>query len=93
MARDFNVPVIALSQLNRQSEGRQDKKPSLSDLRESGAIEQDADVVMLLHQDDNSDFYIDVAKNRHGAPTVVKLEWQGEYARAVTKGWIDVRTH
>lgn len=85
MARDFNVPVIALSQLNRASETRQDRKPSLSDLRESGSIEQDADVVILLHQEE-TDLYLDVAKNRHGAPTVVKLVWQGHYARAVNAG-------
>lgn len=85
MARDFNVPVIALSQLNRASETRQDRKPSLSDLRESGSIEQDADVVILLHQEE-TDLFLDVAKNRHGAPTMVKLVWQGHYARAVSAG-------
>jgi len=87
LAKDFNIPVIALSQLNRASENRQDRKPSLSDLRESGSIEQDADVVILLHQDE-TELYLDVAKNRHGAPTVVKLVWQGHYARAVNVGGI-----
>jgi replicative DNA helicase len=83
MARDLNVPVIALSQLNRSSEGRIDKKPSLGDLRESGAIEQDADVVILLHLDDEGDMILDVAKNRHGAQAIVKLYWEGQYARAI----------
>jgi replicative DNA helicase len=83
MARDLNVPVIALSQLNRSSEARQDKRPSLGDLRESGAIEQDADVVILLHIDENETMTLDVAKNRHGAQALVKLRWEGQYARAV----------
>lgn len=85
LARDLDVPVIALSQLNRQSEGRQDKKPSLGDLRESGAIEQDADVVILLHQEDESEMLMDVAKNRHGAPSLVKLYWEGHYARITNR--------
>ena len=83
MARDLNVPVIALSQLNRASEARLDKKPSLGDLRESGGIEQDADVVILLHIDENEIMTLDVAKNRHGAQALVKLRWEGQYARAV----------
>jgi replicative DNA helicase len=83
MARDLNVPVIALSQLNRAAEARLDKRPSLGDLRESGAIEQDADVVILLHIDENETMTLDVAKNRHGAQALVKLRWEGQYARAV----------
>jgi len=83
MARDLNVPVIALSQLNRSSEARIDKRPSLGDLRESGAIEQDADVVILLHLDDDGNMLLDVAKNRHGAQAIVKLTWEGQYARAI----------
>jgi len=83
MARELNVPVIALSQLNRASESREDKKPSLGDLRESGGIEQDADVVILLHIDENETMTLDVAKNRHGAQALVKLKWEGRYARAV----------
>lgn len=83
MARDLNVPVIALSQLNRSSEARIDKRPSLGDLRESGAIEQDADVVILLHLDDDGSMILDVAKNRHGAQAIVKLQWEGQYARAI----------
>lgn len=83
LARDLDVPVIALSQLNRNSEARGDKRPSLSDLRESGAIEQDSDVVILLHQEDDT-LILDVAKNRQGPPSLVRLKWQGEFARAVS---------
>jgi replicative DNA helicase len=83
LARDLEVPVIALSQLNRNSELRTDKRPSLADLRESGAIEQDSDVVILLHQEDDL-IMLDIAKNRQGPPALVKLRWEGEYARAVS---------
>lgn len=86
IARDFQLPVIALSQLNRNSEGRADKRPALADLRESGSIEQDADVVMLLHrdtQDDTGQLDVIVAKNRQGPTGTVTLTWQGEFMRAV----------
>ena len=83
LARDLDVPVIALSQLNRNAEQRNDKRPSLSDLRESGAIEQDSDFVILLHQEDDV-MLLDVAKNRQGPPSLVRLKWQGEFARAVS---------
>lgn len=89
MAREFEVPVIALAQLNRNSEGRLDKTPQLSDLRDSGAIEQDADVVMLLsryqRQSDRdfemTGFTIDVAKNRHGITGEIDLLFNGGCAR------------
>lgn len=86
MAKDLKVPVIALSQLNRQSENRADREPKLSDLRESGAIEQDADVVILLRREGdwpNEHIILDVAKNRHGMTGEVDLAWQGEFSRAV----------
>jgi len=82
MAKDLHVPVLALSQLSRQVEGRSDKRPLLSDLRESGSIEQDADVVMFLYraeyyEPDNEDVRgkaeVIVAKNRHGATTSLEL--------------------
>jgi len=89
LARDFEVPVIALAQLNRQSESRQDKAPALSDLRDSGAIEQDADVVILLRRersDSDADFeqtrmVMDVAKNRHGITGEMELVFNGGCAR------------
>lgn len=84
VARELNVPVIALSQLNRASEGRDGHRPRMSDLRESGSIEQDADVIMLLHREDyyrmqEPDFVADniaeviVAKQRNGPTGTVKL--------------------
>lgn len=86
IAKDFEIPVIVLSQLNRQSEARADGIPKISDLRESGAIEQDADVVMLLRREGeqpNEQLIIDVAKNRHGETGEVHLDWQGYFSRAV----------
>lgn len=86
IAKDFEVPVVVLSQLNRASEARTDGVPKISDLRESGAIEQDADVVMLLRREGEQPeehLVIDVAKNRHGETGEVHLDWQGYYSRAV----------
>ena len=92
MAKDFQVPVIALSQLNRKAEDRQDKRPRLADLRESGAIEQDADLVLLLRREENAghtfenpmeSLWVDVAKNRHGETGEVELYWEGRFSRAV----------
>ncbi|SDA16945.1 replicative DNA helicase [Ruminococcus sp. YE71] len=87
MAKELNVPVIALSQLSRNSEKRDDKRPMLSDLRESGSIEQDADIIMFLYReayyDENTEnrtiTECNVAKNRHGKTEVVKLSFIGEY--------------
>ena len=87
LARELHAPVIALSQLSRANEKREDKRPMLSDLRESGAIEQDADIVMFLYRDD---YYKEdsekrniaeciVAKNRHGETGKVELRWMPEY--------------
>jgi replicative DNA helicase len=88
LARDLNVPVIALAQLNREVESRQQQKPLLSDLRDSGSLEQDADVVILLRRDLTADkHHIDlaVAKNRHGETKTLQLAFQGEYSRATNK--------
>lgn len=87
MAKELNVPVVCLSQLSRAAEQRADKKPMLSDLRESGAIEQDADIVMFIYRDDyyNEDSEqknvaeIIIAKNRHGATGSINLQWIGQY--------------
>lgn len=87
MAKELDVPVILLSQLSRAVEGRNDKHPMLSDLRESGAIEQDADIVLFLYRDayynknsqqQNISECI-VAKNRHGETGTVHLIWNGQY--------------
>ncbi|MBR2785129.1 MAG: replicative DNA helicase [Clostridia bacterium] len=89
LAKELDVPVIALSQLSRATEARADHKPMLSDLRESGSIEQDADIVLFIHRDDYYDqesenknmAEIIVAKNRHGETGTVKLGWEGKYTR------------
>ncbi|MDH3225844.1 MAG: replicative DNA helicase [Thermoleophilia bacterium] len=89
MARDLEVPVICLSQLNRAPDARPDKRPLLSDLRESGAIEQDADMVLMIYRDDyyNPDSEeqgiaeINLVKNRNGPTNRVRLTFRGTYAK------------
>ena len=89
MAKELDVPVIVLSQLARGPEQRPDKRPMLSDLRESGSIEQDADIVMFLYRNsyyDKTDPNVNaceciVAKNRHGETGTVPLGWNGEFTR------------
>lgn len=89
IARELNVPVIALSQLNRASETREDKKPIMADLRESGSIEQDADVVMLLSRyydkenkvEDRNRIIVNVAKQRNGPVGEVQLVWLPEFTK------------
>jgi replicative DNA helicase len=92
LARDLNVPVIALAQLNRGPEQRKDSEPDLADLRDSGGIEQDADAVILLHRvsiaEDQYDWQkswmvMKVAKNRHGALGQVGLKFEGHLSRVV----------
>ena len=93
LARELDVPIIALSQLSRAVEARQDHKPMLSDLRESGAIEQDADVVMFLYRDEyyNPDTEkknlaeVIVAKQRNGATGSIELVWLGQYTKFANK--------
>jgi replicative DNA helicase len=91
LARDLDVPVIALAQLNRGIEGRKDSAPGLHDLRDSGAIEQDADVVILLNrersqtdgEDERTKMVLHIAKNRHGKTGHVALRFDGLFARVV----------
>ena len=88
MAKELNVPVITLSQLSRSIESRSEHKPMLSDLRESGSIEQDADIVMFLHREalyneaeSVNDAKCIVAKNRHGETGTISLYWDGQFTR------------
>ena len=95
MAKELNVPVICLSQLSRANESRTDKRPMLSDLRESGAIEQDADEVIFIYRDDyynpNSEeknvAEIIVAKNRHGETGTVKVQWLPQFTTFADREW------
>lgn len=89
LAKELACPVIALSQLNRASEHRTDKRPTMADLRETGALEQDADVILLLHveEDDPSTLHVAVAKNRHGITGAFELDRIGHYARLATRPW------
>ena len=103
LAKELDVPVLTLSQLSRASEQRTDHKPQLSDLRDSGSIEQDADIVLFLYRED---YYNDqsktpdentdknsgeciIAKNRHGEMGSVSLHWRGEFMRFTARGNID----
>lgn len=91
LAKELNIPVVVLAQLNRGPESRSDKRPMLSDLRESGSLEQDADVVILLHREDayerespragEADFI--VAKHRNGPTATITVAFQGHYSRFV----------
>ena len=92
LAKELKVPVVTCAQLSRSVESRTDKTPMLSDLRDSGAIEQDADIVMFLHREDyyNDDpekanlAHVIVAKNRHGSTGKVDMGWQGQFTKFMT---------
>jgi replicative DNA helicase len=94
IAREFGIPVILLAQLNRSLETRSDKRPVMSDLRESGEVEAAADIVILLHREDAyepespraGEIDLIVSKNRQGALTTVTLTFQGHYGRIVSLG-------
>ena len=91
LAKELEVPVVAISQLNRGPEQRTDKKPMLSDLRESGSLEQDADMVILLHREDAyerespraGEADLILAKHRNGPTGLVTVAFQGHYSRFV----------
>ena len=100
MAKELNVPVVALSQLRRPTERTKDHRPGLSELRDSGSIEQDADIVLFLHREaynaiseggemsedmDQNAGLIIVAKNRHGETRDIPVHWQGEYMRFTSR--------
>ena len=95
MAKELNVPVLCLSQLSRANESRQDKRPMLSDLRESGAIEQDADIVLFLYREGyyNKDTENPnlaeciIAKNRHGETRTVELQWLPDFTTFSDVEW------
>ncbi|MFE4829809.1 replicative DNA helicase [Streptomyces sp. NPDC056672] len=94
LAKELEIPIIALSQLNRGPEHRTDKRPQISDLRESGSIEQDADMVILLHREDAyekespraGEADLIVAKHRNGPTGVITVAFQGHYSRFVDMG-------
>ena len=90
MAKELNVPIICCAQLSRGPESRTDKRPMLSDLRDSGSIEQDADTVIFLYRneyydkeksDDGSVAEVIIAKNHHGSQGTVEVGWVGRYTK------------
>ena len=92
MSMELGIPIICLSQLSRASEQRADHIPLLSDLRDSGSIEQDADIVLMLYRPyyydksdkvDPQEAQIIVSKNRHGVTRNIKLKWDGDHTKFV----------
>jgi replicative DNA helicase len=88
LAKELEIPIVALSQLNRGPENRSDKRPMLSDLRESGSLEQDADIVILIHKEEAEgpragEADLIVAKNRNGQTRDVAVAFQGHRSRFV----------
>jgi replicative DNA helicase len=100
MAMEFKVPIIVLAQLNRGSVQRQDKRPMASDFRESGALEQDVDIALMLHREDvenkesarAGELDLIVAKHRGGPTGTATVAFQGHYARAVDMAWSPTRS-
>jgi len=97
MSRALDIPVLAAAQLNRQLENREDKRPKLSDFRESGSLEQDADVAMFLHRPEMFEpgktpgaAEIIVAKNRHGEPGIIDVDWNAQITKFVEIGCRDI---
>ena len=98
LAKELEVPIILLSQLNRSCESRTNRRPVASDLRESGAIEQDADVICMVYRDeiynrdspDRGTAEVGIIKNRQGAPGMVRLSYVGQYTRFanLARGWV-----
>ena len=89
IAKELKIPVVALAQLNRALDSRSEKRPILSDLRESGSIEQDSDCILFIHREDyyrpnqpqDNIAEIIIAKQRSGPTGIIKLHWAGEYTR------------
>jgi len=103
LARELNIPVIVLSQLNRAPEGREDHRPRMSDLRESGSIEQDADVVILLHREDyyhrsdpgwqpNNTAELIIAKQRNGPTGCINLIFMEKFTRFENASFVEEPT-
>jgi replicative DNA helicase len=96
-AKALNIPILALCQLNRESTTRSDKRPTMADLRDSGAIEQDAGAIILLHRPDYytikesgetpemEEIELNVAKNRHAEPGIVRMWWHGNVGKISMK--------
>ena len=101
MAKDFNIPVILLSQLSRAPDARVDHRPMLSDLKETGGVEENADVVMLLYRDDYYDketeekniIEVNIAKQRNGRTGVIKLAWLPQYLKIADLDYVHVGTY
>lgn len=101
MAQELKIPIVALCQLNRESEKRTDKKPAMSDLRESGSLEQEADVIVLMHREDAyeretpraGECDLILAKNRMGPTATITTAFQGHYARVVDMAKPDWSPH